>query len=245
MFLAAQAGDSLSDQWPAIALAAVVLTILGCVGVYVLIKSRRRRQEIEALAVQLGFRYDRNDPYNLPERYAHMAFFSMGQDRKATNVLTGKVNGQDVILFDYRFKTGSRKSENQTTYHFQAAILGLPIVAPRLTLWRASFINTMASWVGRDDLNFESAEFSRRTCVQCAERKFAYDVFHARLIEYLLGCRDLPNMELNGPVLVLSTPRGRADQLTGLITIGQEIIRSLPDYVLKDRGTMAAAGGKA
>jgi hypothetical protein len=218
---------------------AVLMLVFIIIGV---MKAKDRRQAFEQLARQLGFQFYPADPWNLPGRYAHLDLFNSGHSRRASNVLSGKVDGHDVLLFDYQYKTGSGKDEQ--THSFQAALLETPILAPRLTLRHESFLDTIASWVGHDDINFESAEFSKRTCVKCEERKFAYDIFHARLIEYLLGCGTIPAMEFNGPVLLLADNPGGPEKVRWLMTVGQEIIRSIPDYVLHERG-IPAAGGKA
>jgi hypothetical protein len=211
--------------------------------IYSLNKAKQRRQAYEQMARELGFQFYPDDPWNLPGRYAHLGLFNSGHSRKASNILSGKADSHDVLLFDYQYTTGSGKDAH--TYSFQAALLETPILAPKLTLRRESFLDTVASWVGHDDIDFESAEFSKRTCVKCEERKFAYDIFHARLIEYLLGCGTIPAMEFNGPLVLLSDNPGGPEKVRWLMTVGQEIIRSIPDYVLHERGTGAAKGGKA
>jgi hypothetical protein len=213
------------------AVLALVFIIIG------VMKAKERRQAYEQLARQLNFQFYPDDPWNLPGRYAHLELFNSGHSKQASNVLSGKVDGRDVLLLDYRYKTGSGKDEH--THSFQVALMETPILAPRLTLRRESFLDTIASWVGHDDIDFESAEFSKRTCVKCEERKFAYDIFHARLIEYLLSCGNLPAMEFSGPLVLLSDSPGGPEKVRWLMTIGQEIIRSIPDYVLHERGTGA------
>jgi hypothetical protein len=154
--------------------------------IYSWMNAKARRQAYEQLAQQLGLQFYPVDPWDIPSRYAQLELFNQGHSRKASYILCGKADGRDVLLFDYQYTTGSGKDAH--TYSFQVAILETPILAPRLTLRRESFLDKMASWVGHDDINFESAEFSKLTYVKCVEPKFAYDIFHARLIEYLLGC---------------------------------------------------------
>jgi len=121
----------------------------------------------------------------------------------------------------------------------------LPILAARLHVRQESVFDKIASWVGHDDINFESAEFSRRYHVNCDNRKFAYDIFHARLIEYLLACGDCPTLEMNGPTLLLYDSQSKLENFQRLLTIGQEIIRSIPEYVLHERGPGGQEGGRA
>jgi hypothetical protein len=215
-----------------IAVVAIVMAIM---------KGRARREAMAGLAAELGLTYYRDDPWDIPERYSQFDLFQEGHSQKASNVLAGRADGRAVIACDYQYSTGSGKDE--TTHYCQAAILELPILAARLSLRRETVLDRVASWVGYDDINFESAEFSRRYYVKCEEPKFAYDIFHARLIEYLLACGDAPAMEMKGPLLVLSETQGEAENLRRLLAIGRQIITSIPEYVLTARGIQGKAGG--
>jgi len=210
--------------------------------VYGIINARKRREAMARLAAQWGLQYYADDPFDIPARYAHFDLFDSGHSRKASNVMAGKVSGRDVILCDYQYTTGSGK--NTTTYHYQAAILAMPILAARMHMRHESIFDRVASWVGHDDINFESEEFSKRYHLRCDDRKFAYDIFHARLIEYLLACGDCPNLEMNGPTLLLYESNNKIENFRRLLDIGQEIIRSIPEYVLNQRGIGGPQGGQ-
>jgi hypothetical protein len=221
----------------------VAIPVLIVVGiVYGIIKARERREALQRLAAELDLKFYADDPWDLPGRYAHMDLFQTGHSKKASNVLAGQMDGREVVAFDYRYTTGSGK--NSHTYYHQAAVFEMPIVAPRLWLRRETVLDKVASWVGHDDLNFESAEFSGRYHVKCQVPKFAYDIFHNRLIEYLLACGNAPAMEMNGPLLLLyESGSGGADRVRRLIEIGCEMMRSIPDYVRRERGIGASRGG--
>jgi len=208
-----------------------------------IIRARERREAMARLAAELGLQYYAADPWDLPARYQHFGLFNTGHSRRASNILAGAIDGRDVQAFDYQYTTGSGK--DQHTSCFQVTMLTMPILAPRLSLRRENFLDTIASWVGHDDIDFESEAFSKRYCVKCDEPKFAYDIFHARLIEYLLARGDAPAMEMNGPLFLLyDSGSGQVENVRRLLAIGHEILRSIPDYVLHQRGTGAKAGGQ-
>jgi hypothetical protein len=123
--------------------------------------------------------------------------------------------------------------------------MGLPIVAAGLRMRTETVFDRMASWVGWDDIDFESDEFSRRYHVACDDRRFAYDILHARLIDYLLGCGSVPNLEMQGPLMVLFESQGDAANVRRLLAIGREIVASIPDYVRSARGVGQPAGDQA
>jgi len=214
---------------------AVVVIVFG------ILRAQKRRQEMQALARKWGFAYYRDDPWGLPAWYGALDLFQHGHSKKATNVLSGQVDGRAVIAFDYRYVTG--RGKNRSTHPYQAVVFLLPIQAPRLRLRRENVLDRVVSWVGWDDLDFESDEFSRRYHVACDERRFAYDIFHARLIDYLLDCRETPSMEMNGVFLVLyDAGSGPVSNFERLLAIGQTVVAMIPDYVLKARAVAPTAG---
>ena len=220
----------------------VTIAILIVVGiVYGSMKARRHREAFERLAAELGLKFYPDDPWGLLTRYGHMDL--LGHGGRASNVLAGQMDGCEVVAFDYQYTEGSGK--NSHTYYYQAAVFETPILAPRLWLRPETALDKIAAWAGHDDIDFESGEFSRRYFVKCVDRKFAYDIFHARLIQYLLSVKGgAPNMGMNGPLLLVYGSRGSgSEQVRWLINVGREIIRSIPDYVRRERGIGAKTGG--
>ena len=236
MLFADMGGPFACVMFVAVAAIIVVAIVMG------IIRARERREAMARLAAELGLTYSAADPWDLPTRYAHFELFSAGHSRRASNVLAGAIDGREVLLFDYQYTTGSGK--HKTTHYYQGAILGLPILAARLHVRRENLLDRVASWVGHDDINFESTEFSERYHVKCDDRKFAYDIFHNRLIEYLLACGEAPTIEMNGPTLLLCESQRGPENLRRLFTIGREIITRIPEYVLTARGIKGQGQGE-
>ena len=211
--------------------------------VFGILKARQRREAMARLAKELGFEYYPDDPWNLEDKYAMFELFGRGHSRGASNVICGEMDGRAVVAFDYRYTTGSGK--NKSTHSYQALVMGLPIVAAGLRMRSESLFDRVASWVGYDDIDFESDEFSRRYHVACDDRRFAYDILHARLIDHLLGCGSVPNLEMQGPLMVLFESQGDAANVRRLLAIGREIVASIPEYVLKVRGIGGKEGESA
>ncbi|MCX5649296.1 MAG: hypothetical protein NTX40_09425 [Planctomycetota bacterium] len=222
---------------PAFIALAVALIVFG------ILKARKRREAMARLAAELGFEYYPDDPWDLEDKYAMFELFGRGHSRRASNVICGDVDGRAVVAFDYQYTTGSGK--NQSTHSCQALVMGLPILAAGLRMRSENLFDRVASWVGYEDIDFESDEFSRRYHVACDDRRFAYDILHARLIDYLLGCGSVPNLEMQGPLMVLFESQGDAANVRRLLEVGREIVASIPDYVRSARGIGQPAGDEA
>ncbi|MCF7974004.1 MAG: hypothetical protein K9N55_09330 [Phycisphaerae bacterium] len=170
----------------------VGLFIVGAI--FSAINKRKRREAMIALATRLGLRFNPDRDRHLANEYKFLDKLRSGSNRYAFNVLSGTYQGHPVAVFDFHYETHSSDSEgNSETHHhyFSFFILHLPVSCPELTIGPEGFLSKIAQAVGYDDIDFESHEFSRQFCVRSRDKKFAYDVCHARMIEYLLANKDL------------------------------------------------------
>jgi hypothetical protein len=207
-----------------------LIVVLGILGY---ISARKRREAMTALAAKLGLRFDPNKNWDLAKRYQFLDKLRSGSNRYAFNIMAGNYQGHDVILFDFHYKTGSGK--NTQHHYISFFILHLSASFPELVIGPEGFFSKIAQALGYDDIDFESHEFSREFCVRSADKKFAYDVCNARMIEYLLSNTDL-TIEIEGDALAISFSSQLAAEviepnLNRLITL-----RSLmPEYLFSPR----------
>jgi len=182
----------------------VLLVIAGAI--YSAIAARKRREALFELAARLGLEFHPGNDYALAERFGFLDKLAQGSNRYAFNVLSGGYQQNQVLVFDYHYETHSSDSKgNRQTHHhyFSFFILLLPVQFPELKITREGLLSKLAQALGYDDIDFESAEFSRTFCVRSKDKKFAYDVCNARMMEYLLANRDL-SIEIEGPALALA-----------------------------------------
>jgi hypothetical protein len=107
----------------------------------------------------------------------------------------------------------------------------LPALFPDLTIRRENFLTRVAEVFGYQDIEFESAEFSKAFCVRSPDKKFAYDVCNAKMMEYLLANRDL-SVEIENQVLALAFDRCLSvEQVEANLQRLVEIRSRLPDYL--------------
>lgn len=211
----------------------VFIVIIAVVLVVGYISSLKRREAMAAMAARLGLHFMPHKDRDMARRYRFLDKLRRGSQRYAFNVLSGSYQGHDVLLFDYHYRTGSGKN---THHHYLSFfILHLPVSFPELIIAPEGIFSKIAQAVGYDDIDFESHEFSRKFCVRSKNKKFAYDVCNARMIEYLLSNTDL-SIEIDDKALAISfnsrlAPEQIEPNLNRLITV-----RSLlPDYLFTGR----------
>ncbi len=205
------------------------IAIAAVMAILAYISSLKRREAMAALAAKLGLRFAPYKDRTLAKRYQFLDKLRVGQERYAYNILSGDYQGHGVTLFDYHYRTGSGKDTHH--HYISFFILHLQAAFPELVIGPEGFLSKIAQAIGYDDIDFESHEFSRKFCVRSADKKFAYDVCNARMIEYLLLNPDL-TIEIESGALAISfgsrlSPELIEPNLRRLITV-----RSLmPDYL--------------
>lgn len=213
-----------------ILIAALVIAAM----IYGALAAKKRREALAALAGRLGLRFDPDEDYGLAERYEFLDHLAQGDNHYAFNVLSGRYRQNEVLIFDFHYQTYSTDSKgNRTTHHhyFSFFILLLPRSFPELRITKEGLLSKFAQAFGYADIDFESAEFSRSFCVRSKDKKFAYDVCNAQMMEYLLANRDL-SLEIERDALALAfdsqlSAEGIETNLQRLL----EIRSRLPEYL--------------
>jgi hypothetical protein len=217
----------------------VIIQILVAVliGVSVIVASlartranRNRLLELQMLAARLKFdefKPDRDEGFAMGWGFLHR--LAQGDDRYAFNILRGTYQGQALFVFDYHYRTGSGKSQE---HHYSTMLmLIVPEAFSQVTIGPENLLSRMAAAFGIEDIQFESAEFSRVFCVRSKDKRFAYDVCNPQMIEYLLANRDLV-IEIQGPVISLAfIPQLPVDQIEYNLQRLIEIRSRLPEYL--------------
>ena len=201
---------------------------------------KKRREAMRAIANDLGGRFFADDPYGLSDRHdGRFAVLREGSSRYAFNVIHAEWEGRPTWIFDHHHETYSTDSKgNRTTHHHYRTwvLVEHDLDLGQLDVRPENFLDKMAAVLGFDDIDFESAEFSRKWRVKAASREFAFHVFHPRMIEYFLT--------LSGFALATGGPFGLYRVGGGTMTpaeIGRTLrivkgfVERLPRYVRKDR----------
>jgi hypothetical protein len=160
-----------------------------------------RRTALAQLATDRGWQFDADNDSSHDSRYSHFSVFNQGHSRYAYNTMRGAVTIGDVAwrlqTGDYHYATTSSNGKSTTTHHHRLSylILDTPYLgAPDLFIRSEGFLDALAGFMGFDDIDFESAEFSDRFIVKSSDKRFAYDVLHPRMMEFMLA-GDVPTID--------------------------------------------------
>lgn len=218
-----------------------ILTI-GLIGAYLAWQAeQKRRTAMQALANELGLHYHPEPDSDHDDEYAQFEIFRRGHSRVAKHTLSGTVELFDrpcaVRTGDFRYKVDSSngKTSSTRTYHFSYLIVHPPWPSPTLLVRREGMFDRVKAAFGFDDIDFESAEFSQRYFVTSSDKRFAYDVLHPRMIEFLLKSDPL-TLDLEGGALCVSdgARRWQPEDYRRQLAFVREFCSHWPRHLLQD-----------
>ncbi|MBL8888764.1 MAG: hypothetical protein JNL67_02215 [Planctomycetaceae bacterium] len=183
----------------------IVIIAIILLAIYSSWVARQRTLAMQQAAHSLGLTFYDHQDASMDERYPFLNKLCQGSNRYAYNIMSGTIRQHPVTAFDYHYETYSTdsKGKRRTSHHyFSFFILEFERSFPELLICQEAWYGPIAKFFGFDDINFESAEFSRRFNVSSPDKKFAYDICHPQMIEYLLANQDL-NIEIEHRCLTL------------------------------------------
>jgi len=219
----------------------LAFSLLGLVAVAILYgvaaHARKRREDLRALAQELGLRFDATGDRSYHPMYAH-PIFRKGKSRKTSNTIWGVMAVGpfpiEVQMGDYRYDTGSGRSRE--THRISYALFRLPFFGtPDLLIRKEGLGDKILGGLGFDDIDFESEAFSRRFWVKSEDKRYAYDVIHPRMMEFLLN-GPTPQIEIvNDACLILEGSR-RWDPraFRGATVWFSDFLTLWPEHLLED-----------
>ena len=187
-----------------------------------------RRRKLAALAQKLRLRFAPKSDFKLAERFLFLTWLKRGDVRDvryAFNVMNGYHLDYLVTVFDYTFGAG------KNSYYWSAFVLGMKANFPDTIISHESLESRFAEDLGLPHITFESAEFTRTFLVRSADKKFAFDVCHPQMMEYLLVNKDFTVEIRGGYVAVLFEDWLRPEKIEFNLSRLIEIRKLLPHYL--------------
>ncbi len=207
----------------------VVIAVVAII--YNIYATGQRRKELSAWALSKGlfFSPDKDDSFD--SQYMNFQCLQEGHDRYARNVMQGALAGRQFIGCDYNYTTGSGKDSNH--HHFSLVIVNSPIFLKPLLIRPENLLDKIAACVGLNDINFESAEFSKKFYVNSTDKKWAYDIIHPQMMEFLLASPVFSIQFDSLSVIVYRHCTFSPADFDAAVDLINGIFERIPDYVIQ------------
>jgi len=219
----------------------IVFIVIGVIAliwgvIYAAQARKKRRLALAAWAAQRGLHFTPDEVSSLERRFDAFKVLRQGSNRYGYNVIRGTLKDRDLWAFDYHYETYSTDSKgNRTTHHhhFSAVIVDSALRLTALTVRAEGFFDKMKGVFGFDDIDFESAEFSRKFWVTSPDKRWAYDVLHQETMELLL---ESPRFALHfdgSHVMAVRGKRFQPADFDHAVTLVHGVLDRIPKDIVK------------
>lgn len=215
------------------------LLLVVAIGVLGILSAKKRREAFQALAAQRGWAYAERD-----DRWVDAfegAPFGLGHNRRADNVIQGRWSDRPFVAFDYVYYTTetSTDAEGHTTHREVSHTYGVVAVDagasfPALEVTPEGFFTRMIGRLTNRDIELESEDFNRAFTVTCPDRKFASDVLHPRMMEFLLAHREAAFRFDRRHVLVVRPGQADIPEIEARLTLADQLLDQVPEFVWRE-----------
>ncbi|MEM1210979.1 MAG: hypothetical protein AAGI68_01655 [Planctomycetota bacterium] len=201
--------------------------------------NKRRLEALQRWADQRGWHLDLAKDHRFENRFPQFKILQQGSNRYAYEVLKGSYDDRKVQVFKYHYETRTTDSKGRsstTHHHFSAALLYLPFTMPELLIRPEGLFDKLKSFFGFDDIDFESAEFSRRFAVKCRDRRLAYDMIPPVTMEFLLNQPTRYTLEAEGDYLLITNGRvWKPEHVDFALDVADGFLDRIPQGVVRER----------
>lgn len=197
-------------------------------------KQQARISELSAWARSRQLYFEPGKVHGFDDLHPGISCLQQGDGRYAFNIVSGTRGEYEMTAFDYHYETESTDSDGDTstTHHYFSAVLLQPRHPLKpLLIRREGFFDRIKAGFGFNDIDFESAEFSKRFHVTAADKRWAYDVIHARTMELILGHPTDRTLEFDDRLLCIAAEEElNAFEFEQAYKYGAAILDGIPDY---------------
>lgn len=215
-------------------LAAAVIIVLAVLAHQ---QAKKRQMALAAWASSRGLSFDPSRDHQMDDRYPRFKCLRQGDNRYAYNVMAGDAGGRGVSAFDYHYETHSTDSKGHRTthnHHFSAVIVTTGLPLKPLVIRKEHFFDKVGEFLGFDDIDFESTEFSREFYVKSPDRRWAFDVIHQATMEFLLASPRF-TLEFQGSDAIAYRDRTfKPEDFEAALRVIEGVLQRLPESLLRE-----------
>ncbi|MDA0668087.1 MAG: hypothetical protein O3A95_09905 [Planctomycetota bacterium] len=198
---------------------------------------KKRRESFRRWAKRVGWSYSPNANKRIPHEFPFLNRFQEGYDREAYHVFAGEWKGYPASAFEYQYTTSHTDSdgeEHETTHHVGVVMMELERSFPELRIYPEHFLSRIGQFLGGNDIDLESIEFSNAFTVEGDDKKFAYDFCNTSMMTYLLQYPKT-GMELEYRTMALFDPGHlKPETIEPLLNQLSAMRERMPEYLFQD-----------
>jgi hypothetical protein len=215
----------------------VIQRLLAALGDWSGRSGRARPRSLSAWAEQRGWDFEYG-PDDFPEKRDFWAF-RKGRPSYIKYSVKGEHSGRRVLAFDYCYTVTEIRGKGgagSALRELSAVTIEVPFPLKRLLIRRERLSDKAKQAIGMEDINFESAKFSRRYFVASEDAKWAYDVLNQSTMEFLMVHDRGAAIEFSeNKVLAWFSNTMSVLEFEATVELLTGILDRIPDYVIAEQ----------
>ena len=236
---------------------AVIVIIIGAIislSIWSKRKADKRRQAMADWAKSKGLSFRPGNDSGIGNRFRLFKCLQQGENRYGYNIMEGPIGNRKVCAFDYHYETHTKthtqthmQTHTQThiynrgdsttqTQHYYLSVVIVETDLPLKTLFirTEGFLDKVTEFIGFNDIDFESTEFSKQFYVKSPDKKWAYDVLDQKNMELLLSSCHF-DIEFNGNhVIAYRNELFSAGYFEEALLLLTRILDNLPESLIQE-----------
>jgi hypothetical protein len=218
-----------------------VLAVVCIVSIGMWLRERALSGPLRRISAANGWTFTRSAP-GLANRWTGSPF-GVGNDRKATSVVRGRVDQRPFTAFNYTVTVSTGR--DRVTSYYSVVALDLPVPLPVVEVHHT--LGGVEQAIGLTRIEFENEAFNRHYRVTCADARYASDVLNPRTIEALVAGRVVNVRIGGGRAVAWAVGRLEVTEVLGWSRALVTAVDRIPDFVWKDHasGVPAVPDGAA
>ncbi len=197
-------------------------------------REKKRGEQLQLLAQQFKLGYQKDDTNRILKVVKKFKMLSIGRKHKIYNILLKESNDITILLFDFKYTTGSGKNSS-TQYRSIAYVKSKHFELPYFSIGPENFFHTIGKFFGYKDINFEMyPEFSKKYLLKGEDELSIERIFNRKIINFFLK-KSKFSMEADRQEFVMTQGyrRKKIDEIEGflreVIEVGQLFLEQSGD----------------
>lgn len=220
-----------------------LLTLFGILAYFNYQEQKKRKEALCAFALAQGLTFTPDKDFSIPGQFPFFPALHQGHSQYAFNILQGAYKNHPLKAFDYHYAVTTRNSKGRSQthhYYFSAVILTVGFPLKQLNIRPENFLDKVGEFIGLNDIDFESAEFSRKFFVSARDKKFAYGIIHQGMMEYLLAHPGYSIQMDRNEILIYQGKTFSLEELTQCLDLGMGFVENIPAYLIQELKTTSS-----
>lgn len=199
-------------------------------------REKKRRAAFAAFAAENGWDYTHEKDTRFDDVFRELPFVGQGSHRYLRHRIRGRHRESRIQIGEYHYQVTTHNGKTSSTHHYFSTLVMLepPFRLKELSIRREGLFDKFKAAFGWDDIDFASAEFSRKYHVSAPDRDWAFAFIQPATMDRLMRTEGVEFHIRNGWLVLRTKDAMRVEELPGLLRTADAMLDQVPDFVQQE-----------